>query len=106
MVGESIMIAPVYQPNVFGRSVYLPEDMTMLRFRSLTDFDTCELKKGHHYLDVALEEVLVFVRKDRLLPVGFGAESTAELGIGPFTFYGTGTSYTLYDTESITTLKK
>ena len=33
MVGESIMIAPVYTQNATGRYVYLPEDMLMVRMK-------------------------------------------------------------------------
>ena len=34
MIGDSIMIAPVYVQNATGRYVYLPEDMLMLRMKS------------------------------------------------------------------------
>lgn len=37
----------------------------MIRFRSLEDRDVVPLRKGHHYINVALHEVLVFVRKDK-----------------------------------------
>ena len=38
LVGDSLMIAPVYNQNAKGRYVYLPEEMAMLRFRGvLTD---------------------------------------------------------------------
>ena len=39
LVGESIMITPIYKENARGRYVYLPEDMLMLRFRSPEDYD-------------------------------------------------------------------
>ena len=34
LVGDSIMIAPVYEQNRTGRNVYLPEEMKLVRFRS------------------------------------------------------------------------
>ena len=34
LVGESIMIAPVYEQNAIGRYVYLPEDMLLVVFKS------------------------------------------------------------------------
>ena len=37
MVGESIMIAPVYEQNAKGRYVYLPERMKLVRFRGPED---------------------------------------------------------------------
>ena len=69
MVGESIMIAPVYTQNAKGRYVYLPEEMMMVRMRSLEN-RTCEIiKEGHHYIDVALDEVVFFVKKNHVLPL-------------------------------------
>lgn len=87
MVGENIMIAPVYRQNVVGRYVYLPEDMTMVRFRSLEDKDIVPLKAGHHYVHVALHEVLVFVRKGHIFFTGNGAENTTEITYKDFSFY-------------------
>lgn len=61
-VGEKMMIAPVYQPHAIGRSVYLPEAMTMYRVKSPTDYVSSELSRGHHYVECALNEVLIFVK--------------------------------------------
>ena len=69
LVGESIMIAPVYVQNAKGRYVYLPEDMLMVSMRSLDDRTCKVLPKGHHYIDVAIDEVVLFVRKGYMLPL-------------------------------------
>lgn len=79
LVGDSLMIAPVYKQNAEGRYVYLPEDMTMYRLRSVTDYDRTELKAGDHYIDVALNEVLVFVRKGKEIPFGEAAKNVDEV---------------------------
>ena len=109
MVGDSIMIAPVYKQNAVGRYVYLPEDMTMIRFRSLTDRDVVPMSAGHHYVDVALNEVLVFVRKDAIFFTGKAAQSTAELADNEYTFYsaeGFKGEYEMYtDVDKSTVLK-
>lgn len=69
MVGESIMIAPVYTQNAKGRYVYLPEEMMMVKMKSLEE-KTCEVMgKGHHYIDIALDEVVIFVKKNHMLPL-------------------------------------
>ena len=69
MVGESIMIAPVYTQNAKGRYVYLPEEMMMVRMKSLEE-RTCEvLNKGHHYVDIALDEIVIFVKKNHMFPL-------------------------------------
>ena len=47
MVGESIMIAPVYEQNAKGRYVYLPERMKLVRFRGPEDRKEEVLEKGH-----------------------------------------------------------
>lgn len=79
LVGDSLMIAPVYKQNAEGRYVYLPEDMTMYRLRSVADYDRTELKAGDHYIDVALNEVLVFVRKGKEIPFGEAAKNVDEV---------------------------
>ncbi len=61
MVGEEVMIAPVCQANVTGRHVYLPEKMRMFRTRGVGDYDTEIVEKGHHYIRVNIDEVLVFL---------------------------------------------
>lgn len=63
MVGESIMIAPIYTQNAKGRNVYIPEDMMMYRFKSPTDYKTKAYTKGDYYIECNLDEVLLFVRK-------------------------------------------
>ena len=62
MVGESIMIAPVYEQNAKGRYVYLPERMKLVRFRGPEDRKEEVLEKGHHYVHIALDEVVFFIR--------------------------------------------
>ena len=69
LVGDSIMIAPVYEQNRTGRNVYLPEEMKLVRFRSYDDYDTEVLAKGDHYVKAALNEVLVFIRPGKELPL-------------------------------------
>ena len=68
LVGDSIMIAPIYTQNAKGRYVYLPEEMLMVRMKSPEDWNSQVLGKGHHYVDVALDEVVIFVKKNHMLP--------------------------------------
>ena len=69
LLGDALMIAPVYIQNAVGRYVYLPEPMTLCRFRSVTDYDRLELPAGDHYIDLALNEVAIFVRPGHTLEV-------------------------------------
>ncbi|MCR4960732.1 MAG: alpha-glucosidase [Lachnospiraceae bacterium] len=79
LVGDDLMIAPVYKANASGRDVYLPEDMTLYLMKSDKDFTKTELSKGHHFINVDIDEVPIFVRKGKSLTLGKPAMSTAEL---------------------------
>lgn len=68
LLGESIMIAPVYTQNAKGRYVYLPEPMKLVRMRSVEEIETEVLEKGHYYVEVPLEEVVFFIRPGKIVP--------------------------------------
>lgn len=68
MVGDYMMIAPVYKQNANGRYVYVPEDMRLLRFRSYDDYDEQEVTKGDYYVRVGINETLIFLKKGYKLP--------------------------------------
>ena len=69
MVGESIMIAPVYTQNATGRFVYLPEEMLMVRMSSMDNRVYKVLKKGYHHIEAALNEVVIFIKPNHLVPM-------------------------------------
>lgn len=79
LVGDSIMIAPVYEQNKTGRYVYLPEEMKLVRFRSYNDYDTEVLGKGDHYIEADLNEVLVFIRPGKELPIATPARQVDKV---------------------------
>ncbi|MBQ1628114.1 MAG: alpha-glucosidase [Treponema sp.] len=86
MIGDDIMIAPVYTQNVSGRTVYLPEDMTMISCGLGSGLDCGEpekqeLKKGVHFVDVPLNKIVFFIKKGHKIPVTEPALSTAELDL-------------------------
>ena len=102
LVGDSLMMAPVYTQNATGRYVYLPEEMAMIRFRSLTDYDTEILPKGHHYIEAGLFEVPVFIRPDKMLILSKGGESVEDICTDEMkilTFLKEGASYEWYDDD-------
>lgn len=78
MLGDDYMIAPVYEENATGRYVYLPEDMICYVMKSHNNFKTWELKKGHHYINVDINEVAIFVKKGKELKMVEPRMSTAE----------------------------
>ncbi len=104
MVGESIMIAPVYEQNKSGRYVYLPEDMKLYRMRSLTDMDEEILSKGDHYVKSDLNEVLIFVRPDHIFPMSYGGTSVAsvdETKLKVFGYVKNQAQYELYNDDGL-----
>ena len=74
MLGSDCMIAPVYEQNARGRHVYLPEDMLMVRFRSATDYDLTPMEAGHYWIELALNEMPLFIRRGRVVPLAKPAE--------------------------------
>lgn len=108
LLGNELMLAPVYTQNATGRTVYLPEPMKLLRLRAVDDFDAQLLPAGHHYVDCALDEVLVFVRPGKAVPVARPANRVADLDEEHFTFWsnlaeGEAAAYLLYHDDGTTT---
>ncbi|MCI8484867.1 MAG: alpha-glucosidase [Lachnospiraceae bacterium] len=68
LLGESIMIAPVYTQNANGRYVYLPEPMKLVRMKSVEEIETEVLEKGHYHVEVSLEEIVFFIRPGKIVP--------------------------------------
>ncbi len=86
ILGESLMIAPVYEPNAIGRYVYLPEDMLMVRLKSDIEYE-CEKKtKGHHFIEIPVTDVVVFIRKGKELPLVKAGMHTGEIDIDTLRF--------------------
>ena len=104
MVGGSFMIAPIYRQNADGRYVYLPETMKMYRLRSAEDMDAEILPAGHHYVKAALNEVLVFLREDRLVPLAAPAEYADGVDASKLTllhFIQDEAVYEMYDDDGV-----
>ncbi len=102
LLGDELMIAPVYRQNAAGRYVYLPEEMMLVRMRSVTDYVTEVLPAGHHYVDAALEELIFFVRKGKAIPFGSTGQNTAQLDMEKLYLLGyADAEYLLYDDDGI-----
>jgi alpha-glucosidase len=79
LVGDELMIAPIYEQNKTGRTVYLPEDMTFAKLSGNKVTHKEKLKQGFHYVNVALNEVPVFVRNGKSLPLCSPAKNVDSL---------------------------
>ncbi len=102
VIGESIMITPVYEQNAVGRYVYLPEDMLFVRFSSPSKRSCCVMQKGIHFISVGLGEVPVFIRKNKLLPLCRSVECTDMLDTSKFeiiAYTDREITYTMYEDD-------
>ena len=89
MLGDGILLAPVYRQNAAGRMVYLPEKMKLFRFRSPEDWDEEILSAGDHYIKARPEEVLLFLRRGHAFSLARPARHVEELNtddLRPFCF--------------------
>ncbi len=102
LLGDEIMLAPLYTQNASGRYVYLPEEMTLVRMRSTDDFETEVLPKGHHYVRAELNELIFFIRKGKAIPMAAPAQNTAEIDYSTLSLIGyDGAEYLLYSDDGI-----
>lgn len=100
IVGEGIMIAPVIQEGATKRSVYLPEDMTMVRYDG-KDFFCQQVHKGDIEVQAELNEVVFFVLKNKLVPVGKEINNTREIDYNDLRVLGDGKCYHLYKDDGL-----
>lgn len=103
MLGDELMIAPVYTQNAKGRYVYLPEEMMLVRF--LPDGSISEeiLPQGHHYISVPLNVVPLFIRRGKCIPLADAAECVSQLDTEHLNIIGyQNGSYTLYEDDGYT----
>lgn len=105
LVGESIMIAPVYQQNATGRYVYLPEDMLCLNMKGVSEYESKVYEKGHHYIKARLGEVLVFVRPGHIFVLGGKADRVERIDYSSLKlirYKADGKGYELYNDDGLT----
>ena len=79
MLGEECMIAPVYEQNASGRTVYLPEEMCFVKLSCGRVTEKKVLSPGLHDVRVALNEVPLFLKKGKSIPLCRPALRTALL---------------------------
>lgn len=97
LLGNELMIAPIYKQNAQGRYVYLPEEMMLVRMHSSKDYTTEILPKGHHYVSVGLNELVFFIRNQKAIPFAESAKNTAKTDYNTIQLLGyEGSSYELY----------
>lgn len=102
LVGNELMIAPIYKQNARGRYVYLPEEMMLVRMCKYNAYETEILVKGHHYVKAELDELVFFVRKGKCIPLVEPAKNTSKLNLSKFDKLGyTSATYEMYMDDGI-----
>lgn len=104
LLGDEIMLAPIYEQNSKGRYVYLPEEMLLWTTSGVDDKNFKVVNKGHTYIDLELKELPIFIRKNRMLVICNPENrveklSTKELNV--VAFIEDKAVYTLFDDDGI-----
>ncbi|WP_432667542.1 glycoside hydrolase family 31 protein [Wukongibacter baidiensis] len=105
LVGDSLMIAPVYEENAVGRYVWLPEEMLLWKVSNYKERALEVMDKGHHFIDIDINETPLFVRKNKMIIFGNHANNvdkleTLEMNI--VAFVDNRAVYTYYDDDGMT----
>ncbi|MBU3137723.1 alpha-glucosidase [Clostridium gasigenes] len=104
LMGDSLMLAPIYKQNSKGRYVYLPEEMLMVKIKNIDEMEFEVMPKGHHYFEANLDEFVIFIKKDKMLPLGKTAKSVESLNnekLKVIAFVNEKANYNLYDDDGI-----
>ena len=102
LVGESLMVAPIHDANSFGRTVYLPDDMLLWMVDDYRVHNLKIIKKGHSYIPTELNQIPLFIRKNRVLVLGNhgkNVESIDNREISVIAFVKDRAEYNLYDDD-------
>ena len=101
LVGDSIMSAPITDEGATSRKVYLPEDMTEVRYRN-GQFECVAKQKGQYIVNVPLNEVVFYIRSGKLVPTCKGADCVERINLEEITLLGDGTTYEQYIDDGAT----
>ena len=101
LVGDSIMMTPILEEGATCRSVYLPEPMTMVKYDGY-DFITTSMSAGMQEIQVRLNEVVFFILKDKLVPIGNRANNTQDVEFQGLEYIGDGRHYEMYIDDGLT----
>lgn len=101
IIGDSIMIAPIVEEGSVMRKVYLPENMTMVKYDGKR-FACSEASEGWLEIEVQLHEVVFFILKSKLVPIGKAVVNTSQSILGEMELLGSGDEYELYVDDGLT----
>ncbi|MEG0771940.1 TIM-barrel domain-containing protein, partial [Clostridium sp.] len=79
LIGDSLMVTPIYEENSVGRYAYLPENMVLWKAVNYENRTFEVMKSGHHYMNVGFNEVPIFIRENKMLVLGKHSNSVETL---------------------------
>lgn len=101
IVGEGIMMTPIVTEGATTRSVYLPQDMTMVKYDGST-FTASPVQKGTVTIEAALGEAVFFILDGKRVPVGPAITNTSQIDWEHLELLGNGGEYALYADDGLT----
>lgn len=102
IIGDEIMIAPVYKANSKGRFVYIPETMKAIKFTSSATYEEKIYEKGNYFIDLNLHEFVIFIRQNRAIPFSNIAKRVENVDFNNFEFLSFGKStYEYYNDNGL-----
>ncbi len=103
LLGNEIMIAPVYKANHKGRLVYLPEDMAEISFYE-EDVILQVKNGGIQYLEYELDDFKFYLRKNSMLPYvkpSINVKNLEQSNLEIIAYVDEKAQYELYDDDGI-----
>jgi alpha-glucosidase len=97
LFGPDILVAPVLEPGVIERSVYLPQG-------NWIDYWSEEIHQGPRFItsQAKLDTIPLFVRQGAIIPLGPSMDYTSQCPLDPLTlevYPGTDRVFTLYEDD-------
>ena len=79
--------------------------MKLIKIRSFNDYDEIILPKGHHYIQVNLNEMIFFIKENHIVPLTKPELTTKDMDFNHLEIIGyvkENTQYILYDDDGYT----
>lgn len=104
LLGDSIMLAPIYKANETGRNVWLPEDMALWRVKDHKEVKLELFLKGWHYITVERGGIPLFIRKGKAIILGesgLTVEESSDQKLTVISYTDENFSYDYYSDDGI-----
>ncbi|SET10402.1 alpha-glucosidase [Natronincola peptidivorans] len=105
LVGDALMITPIYEENAGGRYVWIPEEMLLWKAVDYKNRSYQIYKKGNAYLEADMQETPIFIRKNHIVLLGKHGSSVEELchdELEAIAFVDSKATYVYYDDDGTT----